>query len=73
MGLNPPPEKSAQKILSLPFCCIVEHVQFKNLTVDVMNIIVTITVAVKCARVQNASKCTILKEKIQKFFPDPTP
>jgi len=39
-------------------------VQLKNATVDVMNIIVTITVGVKCA--QNASKCTILKEKIKK-------
>jgi len=47
MGLNP--QKSAQKIPGLPFCCTVEHVQLKNVTVDVMNIIVTITVAVKGA------------------------
>jgi len=46
-GLKPPPEKSAQKFLGLPFCCTVEHVQLKNLTVDVMNIVVTITVGVK--------------------------
>jgi len=49
-GLNPlPPEKSTQKFPGLPFCCIVEHVQLKNVTVDVMNIIVTIIVGVKCA------------------------
>ena len=30
-------------------CCTVEHVQFKNVTVHVMNIIVTITAGVKCA------------------------
>jgi len=41
-------------------------VQLKNVTLDVKNIIVTITVGVKCA--QNASKCTILKEKIPKFL-----
>jgi len=34
-----PPEKSAQKFLSLPFCCTVEHVQLKNVTDDVTNII----------------------------------
>jgi len=34
--------------LGLPFCGAVEHVQFKNVTADVMNIIVTITVGVKC-------------------------
>ena len=48
MGVEPP-GKSAQKILGLPFCCTVEHVQLKNVTVDVMSIIVTITVGVKCA------------------------
>jgi len=76
-----PPEKSAQKFLGLPFYCNVEHVQLRNITVDVMNIIVTITVGVKCApESQNASKRTILKEKIQFFsgeehspFPDLTP
>jgi len=48
-GLNPPlPENFAQKCLCLPFCCTVERVQLKNVTVDVMNIIVTITVGVKC-------------------------
>jgi len=40
--------KSVQKFLGLPFCCTVEHVQLKNVTVDVM-IIVTTTVCVKCA------------------------
>jgi len=35
---TPSPKKSAQKFLGLPFCCTVEHVQLKNVTVDVMNI-----------------------------------
>ena len=48
-GVDPPPEKYAQKFLDIPFCCTVEHVQLKNVTVDVMNIIVTIKVSVKCA------------------------
>jgi len=43
------PEKSAQKFMGLPFCCTVEHLQLKNVTDDVMNIIVTITLGVKCA------------------------
>ena len=50
--MNPTlPGKSEQKFLGLPFCCTVEHVQLKNVTVDVMNIIVTSrpTVGVKCA------------------------
>ena len=33
----------------LRFCCAVKRVQLKNVTVDVMNIIVTITVGVKFA------------------------
>ena len=66
-----PTEKSAQKFLGLPFCCTVGHVQLKNVTVDVMNMIVTITVGVKCA--QNASKCTILNEKILFFSGAQTP
>jgi len=42
-------------------------VQLKNAAaVDVMNIIVTITVGVK--RAQSASKCTVLKAKVQKFL-----
>jgi len=45
----PPPEKSTQKFLVLSFCCTVEHVQLKNVTADVMDIIVTITFGVKCA------------------------
>jgi len=45
----PPKKKSVQKFLGLPVCCTVEHVQLKNVTVDFMNIIVTITVGVKCA------------------------
>jgi len=63
-----PPEKSAQQFLGLPFRSIVEHVQLKIVTFVVTNIIVTITVGVKCApeSMQNSSKCTILKEKIQK-------
>jgi len=63
-----PLEKYAQKFLGLPFCCTAEHVQLKNVTVDVMNIIVTIrpTVGRLCA--QNASKCTISREKIRKIF-----
>jgi len=48
-GVKTPSQKSAQKLLDLPFCCTVEHVQLKNVTADVMNIIVTITVGVKCA------------------------
>ena len=46
---QPYSEKSAQKFLGLPFCCTVEHVQLKNVTVGVMNIIVTIAVGVKYA------------------------
>jgi len=40
-----------------------QNLHLQNVTVDVMNIIVTITVVL-----QNASKCTILQEKIQKIF-----
>jgi len=43
------PEKSAQKFLGLLLCCTVGNVQLKNVIVDVINIIVTITVGVKCA------------------------
>jgi len=57
-GWNPPPEKSAQKILGLPFCWKVEHVQPENVVLTQFTSIVF----------QNASKCTISKEKIQKFF-----
>jgi len=32
-GLKPPPEKSTQKFLGLPFCGNVEHVQPKNVAV----------------------------------------
>jgi len=46
-GVELPREKSVQKFLGLPFRCTVEHVQLKNVTVDVM-IILTITVGVKC-------------------------
>jgi len=41
-GLKPPSQKSLQKILGLRFCYAVKHVQLKNVTADVMNIIVTI-------------------------------
>jgi len=34
--------------MGIPFCCTAEHVQLNNVTVDVMNIIVTITVGEKC-------------------------
>ena len=62
-----PPQKSLDKnFWDYLFCWTVVHVQLKNVTVDVMNIIVTITVGVKCA--QCASKCTILKEKIHFFL-----
>ena len=66
--MNPPPEKSIQKFLGLPFCCTVEHVQLKNVTVDM--IIVRSTVGLKCA--PECIKITVLKEKIQKIDPIPT-
>jgi len=43
------PPEVCTKIYGSTFCYTVEHVQLKNVTVDVMNIIVTITVGVKCA------------------------
>ena len=45
--MKPFPRKDCTKNSgSIRFCCTVEHVQLKNVTVDVMNIIVTITVDV---------------------------
>jgi len=64
--------------MDLPFCFTVEYVQLKNVTVDVIIIIVTITVGVKCA-----PECIKLHhfEGENTFFsgegaqplPDPTP
>jgi len=38
--------------MGLPFSCTVEQVQLKNVTADVMNIIVTFTV-----RIKHAAEC----------------
>ena len=46
-GLNTPRKVCTKMVL--PSCCTVEHVQLKNVTVDVMNIIVTISVGIKRA------------------------
>jgi len=62
MGLEPP-RKVCAKISGLHFCCAVKHVQLKNVTVDVMNIIVAITVGIKR---------TILKDKYTAPSPDPS-
>ena len=80
VGVEPPstPEKSTHKFLGLPFCCTL----LSRMLLSMSWTSVTITVGVKIMYVpQNAWKCTILKEKIQRNFwrggtapsPDHTP
>jgi len=60
-GLKLLRRKVCTKIFGSTFCCTVEHVQLKNVTVDVMKVSDNYSWCKMCSRMH-------LEEKIQKFF-----